>query len=91
MNIIELFKGDGSHGTFYSTTVRKSVSFGGLGDIVMTKHTKGKQDEVVTLWMNDLDFTSEFEVLPERVWFIEALKLVCFSESDAKAAVQDNS
>lgn len=40
MNIIELFKGDGSHGTFYSTTVRKSVSFGGLGDIVMTKHTK---------------------------------------------------
>lgn len=91
MIIIELFLGTSKdHGSFYSSTVRKPVNFGGIGEVTMTIQTKGKQDDVKTVWMNDLDCSEQFETLPRKVWYIEEIEFIAFTLDDANQAIEES-
>ena len=79
-----------THGDFYSSTVRKPVNFGGVGEVTMTIQTKGKIDDVKTVWMNDLDCSEQFETLPGVVWYIEKLEYIAFTEDDAKQVIEES-
>ena len=91
MEYIKMYLGTSAdHGSFYSSTVRKPVSFGGLGEVTMTIQTKGKVDDVKTVWMNDLDCSEQFETLPRVVWYIEKLEYIAFTEDDAKQVIEES-
>jgi len=91
MDYIKMYLGtNDTHGDFYSSTVRKPVNFGGVGDVTMTIQTKGKTDDVKTVWMNDLDCSEQFESLPLVVWYIQQLEYIAFTEEDAKRAIEES-
>ena len=91
MEYIKMYLGtNDTHGDFYSSTVRKPVNFGGVGEVTMTIQTKGKIDDVKTVWMNGLDCSEQFETLPRVVWYIEKLEYIAFTEDDAKQVIEES-
>ena len=83
-NIIKLYLGiSDKFGSYYSSSFRSTASFLGLGDVTITRQTKGKQDDVWTIWLNDLDFSDEFKELPEVVYFNTTSQLIAQTRDEA--------
>jgi len=87
-NIIKLYLGiSDKFGSYYSSSFRSTADFLGIGEVTITRQTKGKQDDVWTVWLNDLDFTSsdEFKELPEVLYFNTTTQLIAQSRDEAQA------
>ena len=84
-NIIKLYLGiSDKFGSYYSSSFRSTASFMGCGDVTITRQTKGKQDDVWPIWLNDLEV--DFETLPAEVYLNPKTREVFETRDEATAS-----